>query len=168
MSMSFRACATLAALLISGAHLGWESLNGGIASHHLLANPDLPAISNGWGLLTLPLLTWFLSGTIQTRWTKGRRSVVLAFGGALVYGAALMFAFWSGSETVPFYLLLGMLALALLLPLYRGEFVLGWVIGSMLAFGAILPLLFAAVIGGISALAHCVIYPLFRRFARAS
>jgi hypothetical protein len=162
--LPFRAGATLIALFLSAAHIGWELLDGGIKAHNLLADPDLPAISNVWGLLTLPLLAWLCAGAIQTRWTNGsRRLIVVSFIGALAYAAALAAAFVSGDETIPFYMLLGMVVLALLLPLYRGEYVMG----CMLAFGAILPLLIATVIGGISALAHRVIYPLFTRFVRA-
>lgn len=47
------AAAILAALLIL-----WESLNGGIVTHYPLADVNNPSISNWWGLLTFPLLTW--------------------------------------------------------------------------------------------------------------
>lgn len=32
-------------------HLGWEYTHGGVTAHHLLNNPELPAISYWWGLL---------------------------------------------------------------------------------------------------------------------
>jgi hypothetical protein len=47
------AAAILAALLIF-----WEYLNGGVVTHYPLADADNPGISNWWGLLTFPLLTW--------------------------------------------------------------------------------------------------------------
>ena len=47
------AAAILAALLIL-----WESLNGGIVTRYPLADVNNPGISNWWGLLTFPLLTW--------------------------------------------------------------------------------------------------------------
>src|SRR4051794_32416372 len=48
-------------------HLAWEYTHGGVHSHHILNRPDLPAISNGWGALLLPLLSWFLFGHILRR-----------------------------------------------------------------------------------------------------
>lgn len=36
--------------------LAYEHLNSGVVSHHLLQREDLPAISNWWGALVLPLL----------------------------------------------------------------------------------------------------------------
>lgn len=38
--------------------LGWEWSQGGIISHHLLADPSMPAMPNAWGLLWLPLLAY--------------------------------------------------------------------------------------------------------------
>ena len=49
------------ALFASVAHLAWEHTHGGVQSHHFLARPDLPAISNWWGLIILPSLGWLAS-----------------------------------------------------------------------------------------------------------
>ena len=49
------------------AHLTWEHFHGGIRSHHFLNSADMPAISNAWGALLLPLLAWFLSAFIAKR-----------------------------------------------------------------------------------------------------
>ena len=48
-------------------HLGWEYTHGGVPAHHLLNDPGLPAISNWWGLLVVPVLVWYLVGRIQRR-----------------------------------------------------------------------------------------------------
>lgn len=50
-------------------HLGWEYSHGGIQRHHLLNDASLPAISNAWGLLVLPLLG-VLAGWEVTRRTR--------------------------------------------------------------------------------------------------
>ena len=34
-----------------------ENFQGGVKSHHLLARKDMPAISNWWGLLIVPIMT---------------------------------------------------------------------------------------------------------------
>ena len=47
--------------------LAWNHYHGGVPSHHILHREDLPAISNWWGGLLLPLLTWFLLYRIQKR-----------------------------------------------------------------------------------------------------
>ena len=39
--------------------LAWNHYHGGVPSHHILANEELPAISKGWGAVLLPLLTGF-------------------------------------------------------------------------------------------------------------
>lgn len=57
----------ISAFALEVCHLGWEYTHGGVPAHHLLNNPELPAISNWWGLLVVPLLVWFLVGRIQRR-----------------------------------------------------------------------------------------------------
>jgi hypothetical protein len=111
------------------AHLAWEQLNDGIKSHHFLAMNEMPAISNWWGLLLLPILAWFLAGSIQRRIdfrsnVKDSNSQVLAsivVGGvaSLIFGILLSFFFTNGNENITSYLFFGMLLLALILPIYR-------------------------------------------------
>ncbi|WP_405207616.1 hypothetical protein [Aquimarina sp. LLG6339-5] len=44
-----------------GLHIFWEyHYNNGVTTHHLLAREDLTGISNWWGLLSIPLLSWIL------------------------------------------------------------------------------------------------------------
>ena len=47
--------------------LTWNHYHGGVPSHHILAREDLPEFSNWWGMLLLPLLTWFISFRIKKR-----------------------------------------------------------------------------------------------------
>ena len=80
------------ALLAAVAHLGWELTHGGVKSHHLLHNPDMPAFSNGWGLLVLPLLGMLASRSVTDRTRANGNPVttaLMAFSGALLAGAAL-------------------------------------------------------------------------------
>jgi hypothetical protein len=53
-------------ILIFGLLL-WGHFHGGVPAHHILNQKDLPEISNWWGGLLLPILTWFLFGRIETR-----------------------------------------------------------------------------------------------------
>jgi hypothetical protein len=167
----WRLYGTALALLAEGAHLSWEHFHGGILRHHLLHRADLPAISNGWGLLLLPALAWFLLGRIQARsrvLTEGRanwlpKSVVAGFTGALLFGIALSTCFTHNLPTLTEYLFQGLLLLALLLPVYRAECVLGFVLGMAFVFGVVLPTAVATLIAAFSALIHRVIRPILLR-----
>lgn len=169
---------TAAVTLAELAHLAWEHFHGGIRSHHFLNSADMPAISNAWGLLLLPLLTWFLSAFMQKRIAQNAgakdssqklpKSVVVGFLGTLLVGILLSASFTSGHETVTEYLFMGILLLALLFPVYRAEYVLGFVLGMTFTFGAILPTVVAFVVAALSTLVHLCVRPAFmhvwRRF----
>lgn len=83
--------------------LVWEHFNGGVASHHILDRADLPSISNWWGGLVLPLLTWFSLGRIHKRVfsfvndqsveENYPKSVTFGFVGALLFGILLSLFF---------------------------------------------------------------------------
>lgn len=151
------------------AHLAWEQLNGGVQSHHFLAMEEMPAISNWWGLLLLPILVWFLAGSIQKRIDfqsngKGSKSQVLTsvlVGGiaSLIFGILLSFFFTSGNEDITSYLFFGMLLLALILPIYRAECLLGFVLGMTFTFGTVLPAFIGSIVAALSAFVHLYIIP---------
>ena len=147
---------TALALVFELAHLGWEYTHGGVLAHHLLNRADLPAISNWWGILLIPALTWFLVGRIQRRLAQRGASTPAAIAGflaSLAYGATLALAFIMGQELVT-YLFLGLFVVALLAPAYRAEYVLGFVLGMTFTFGAVLPTIIACVIATFSRLTH--------------
>lgn len=151
------------------AHLLWEQLHGGIKSHHFLAMEEMPAISNVWGLILLPVLAWFLSAGIQNRIHKQPQGtatkskviakVVIGFIGSLIYGVLLSYFFTMGNENMSAYLFFGMLLMALILPIFRGEYLLGFIMGMTFTFGAVLPTLIATVIACLSALMHLIVFP---------
>lgn len=155
--------AALGALLLVALHLAWEMMQGGVASHHFLARADMPSISNWWGIVLVPALAWFVTGRVMNRGRRDEpgeglipasiRGALPAFCGALVYGGvlALSFAFGFGIER---YLFLALFAIGLVLPIYRGEYLLGFVFGMMLTFGGILPIIVGAVVATFSWLAH--------------
>jgi len=169
---------TVAVAAAEVAHLAWERSNGGIVSHHLLNRADLPAISNAWGLLVLPALTWFLSGLALKR-VSGRSGengtgsgllpgVVAGFAVALLLGLLLSVCFTHGYETAVSSLFLGMFMLALLLRVYRAECLLGFVLGMTFTFGAVLPTLIGSIVVAVSALVHLGIRPVFVRLLNRS
>ena len=147
---------TALALVFELAHLSWEYAHGGVLAHHLLNRAALPAISNWWGILLIPALTWYLVSRMQRRLAQrgaSTRAVLAGFLASLAYGAALALAFSMGQELVT-YLFLGLFVMALLAPAYRAEYVLGFVLGMTLTFGAVLPTIIACVIAALSRLTH--------------
>lgn len=164
--LALAACALAAELV----HLGWEHTRGGVASDHLLNQPDMPAISNWWGLLVVPLLVWFLVGRIQRRGAtlvhagSRERFRTLAqgrFAVALLWGAALALAFARHHPAVG-ALFFGAFAAGLVFHVYRSEYVLGFALGLTFSFGAVLPVLVASVIAACSFLVHLMIGALLR------
>lgn len=160
---------TALVMLAELAHLTWEHINGGVQSHHILNRSDMPAISNWLGLLLLPALTWFLTGRMQRRLalhsgaqeaaSKPYVSVIAGLVGSLLFGILLSISFTNDLETIAAYLFLGMFLLALLLPVYRAECVLGFILGMAFVFGAVIPTVVGSVIAALSAVIHLYVRP---------
>lgn len=72
-------------------------------------------------------------------------------------------SFTGGYETLLSWLFQGMVVLALLLPGYRAECLMGFVLGMMHTFGALLPTLVASAIVLASAVVHLGVRPLLAR-----
>jgi hypothetical protein len=163
----YRLCLTGLVTIAIWSLLIWNFYHGGVPSHHLLAQENLPSFSNWWGGLSLPLLAWLLSYRVQKRDSgKDKDSkqanipshVVYGFVGALLFGTVLSIFFTLGNEEIPFYMMMGLLALALFFPIYRAECFLGFVISMTFTFGGVLPI----IIGAILILFGAVLYLLIR------
>lgn len=171
--MRLRPYATGLVFLAEGAHLLWQHFHGGVVSHHFLQRADMPAISNWWGALLLPALTWFLLGLTQKRLGAGAaapeagsqspQSAALGFAAALLLGILLSVAFTLGLESASAFLFFGSMVLGLVLPVYRSECLLGFVLGMAFTFGAVLPTVIGSVIAGVSAVVHLGLRPLVLR-----
>jgi len=153
---AYLACAALAFGVV---HLGYEHLNGGVQSHHLLNRSDLPAVSNWLGLLILPLLGWVLGSRVRNHSMSSVRpglpaGMWVGLVGSFLYGAALAVSFELGASAVSSGLFFGLFVLAAALPIYRAEYILGFVVGMTFTFGAVIPLLVACVLALVSLLAR--------------
>jgi hypothetical protein len=146
----------------------WEYSHGGVPSHSFLARKDMPSISNWWGGLLLPLLTYFSLNRVQKRLFMGDnnpispqklQSVLVLFIAGLLYAGSMAYCFVTDKEDINGILFPGLFLLALIFPLFRAEFFLGFVIGMTYTFGAILPSFIASVFVGISYVAHKFLYP---------
>jgi hypothetical protein len=154
----------------------WEYYHGGVPSHSFMARKDMPSISNWWGALLLPLLTYFSLYRIQKRLnlsgennfvsSKQLQSVLLLFGAGLLYASAMAYCFETDRGDINAILFQGLFVWALILPLYRAEFFLGFVIGLTYTFGAILPTFIASLFVSLSFMAHEYIYPFVLKIFR--
>ncbi|MEE2000910.1 hypothetical protein QWY20_05550 [Alkalimonas sp. MEB108] len=129
-------------VLFITAQMSWQWLQGGINAHHLLANPNLPAVSDAWGVLIILVLAWLAA----KRLSQAQNSAAFWYGLvlALAYGMLLVLLYLNGISQPVALLFFGTYLLALLLPLHRPEIVLGYVAALSLAFGAVLPLLMSS------------------------
>lgn len=127
----------------------------------------MPSISNWWGGLLLPVLTWFLLYRAQKRLNllaakksmgEMKVKVAIGFGVGLLFGLLLSIFFVLGISELPGYMILSVFIGALFFPVYRAECLLGFVIGMTYTFGAVLP----TAIGSMLALVGALIYLLIR------
>ena len=157
---------TAAVTLAIWSLLAWNHYHGGVPSHHILAREDLPSFSNWWGGILIPMLTWFLTFRIQKRLireannavTEVQQKVWLPFFAALLFGILLSVSFALRVSGLPGYMMLSVFALALFFPVYRSEYLLGFILGLVYTFGGVLPIL----IGSILILGAVVIHKLIR------
>ena len=150
--------------------LFWEHFHGGVTSHHLLHQQDLPSISNWWSGLLLPILTWFLLSRIekrldknisQTKQTNNAVSTVFwLFITGLVFGILLSTSFTN--EYKPFLdnVLYVIIILSFIIPVYYSECILGFILGMTYTFGAIIPTVFILIVAVIGLVAYRIIRPI--------
>lgn len=165
----------LVTILIIGL-LAWTHFHGGVPSHHILDQKDLPEISNWWSGLLLPVLTWFLLGRIEKRIGKqelqtqqienpyprtlGLFLIGLAF--AILLATSFTFEYKPFLDSV-LYIILG---LSLIIPIYYSEFILGFIIGMTFTFGAILPTAFILILAAFGFLIYRFIRPQILKIAK--
>jgi len=169
MFVKFQLYITVMVFILIWGLLIWNHHHGGVPSHHILADKDLPEISNWWGGLLLPLLSCFLLYRMKKRviikedqnLQKANIPVntICGFLAALIFGIFLSVFFTLGYSDIPAYMLVGTFVLAFFFPIYKSEYILGFVIGMTFTFGAVLP----TAIGSILALIGAFLYLCIRR-----
>lgn len=150
-----------------GGLLAWNYTHGGVPSHHILANKDLPEISNWWGGILLPILTWFILFRIENRdkleainFANIPKKIITNFVGALLYGILLAVLFTFNFNEVLDYFFPSIVVMSLFYPIYRAECLLGFIIGMTFTFGAILPTGIGSILSIISFLTYNLIRPI--------
>lgn len=153
-----RITATVAVAVAEWTFLAWQHVHGGVPSHHFLDRADMPAISNWWGGLVLPCMTWLLLGRVQRRITSqvgaATRHAAIGFIGALGFGVLLSVFFMRGDNQVTGVMFEALFVIALLVPIYRAEYLLGFVLGMACTFGGVLPSIVGSVVALIALLIH--------------
>lgn len=168
--------ATILVVIFIMSLLLWEKLHGGVITHHILQRSDLPGISNWWGLPLLPFLCWVSFNKVHKRVESLQdeptrisviRKCILNFISALVFGILLSSAFSKGYTNFSDYLVDGLMLLLFLIPIYRSEYIFGFILGMTTAIGAVLPTAFALVVALASAFIYLYIRPVIVRILKA-
>jgi len=155
----------------------WTHFHGGVPSHHILNQKNLPEISNWWGGILLPVLAWILLGKIGVRMQKQDSSsgqykslaaiIIRLFIIGLLLGIILAVSFTNDYKLFLDNVLFILLILSLLVPIYYSEFILGFVVGMTYTFGALLPTAFVLIMAGIGFLIHRFVRPLLLKMVKS-
>jgi len=152
LTFSIRLLITGTVTLLIWGHLAWDYFHGGVPTHYVLHDGDLPGISNWWGGLALPLFTWLLLYRIHKRIdadaaanSESLQNVAYRFVAALLVGISIAVFFTLGIEVTD-YIMLSLFALAFFIPLYKAEYLLGFVLGATFTFGAMIPIGFGSLL----------------------
>ncbi|HYK75811.1 MAG TPA: hypothetical protein VEV16_02450 [Daejeonella sp.] len=151
----------------------WEHFHGGVPSHHILNRKDLPEISNWWGGLLIPVLTWILLGRVAKRLNeqdslsqqskKQNIQILELLLSGLFLGVLIAISFTNNYQLFLDNILYVFLVCSLFFPIYYSEFILGFILGMTYTFGAILPTIFILIIAALGFLIYKFIRPLFLR-----
>ncbi|MBO0322889.1 hypothetical protein J0X14_11330 [Muricauda sp. CAU 1633] len=160
--LDYKIPVSLGAMALTLAMIIGEYINGGVVTHHLLADDNLPGISNWWGLVTIPLLTWAVIALIKKRQDNATshtdsNGILYRFFGALAFGIIMSILWGFRLEEIMQYLILLPVVIAFFRPVYLPECLLGFVYGMLYTFGGILPILIGLVLTVLCFIAYKVI-----------
>jgi len=150
LSLIIRITITAIVTLLVWGHIAWDHFHGGIPTHYLLHDEDLPGIPNWLGGIVLPFFTWLLLHRIHKRIagtdvaSKSLRSVIMRFLLAMAVAISISIFFTLEIGLID-YIMPSIFILAFIFPLYKSEYLLGWVMGSAFTFGAIIPIGFGSL-----------------------
>jgi len=150
--LNLRIGITAVVTLLVWSHIAWDHFHGGIPTHYLLHDKNLPGIPNWLGGIALPFFTWFLLYRIHKRidlvkpnvTSESLQSVIGRFLSAMGVSIAISIFFINEIGLIE-YIMPSIFILAFFLPLYKSEYLLGWVLGSSFTFGAIIPIGFGSL-----------------------
>lgn len=150
LSLRSRAAFAFLSLVFVSLHILWDYFHDGVPTHYLLHDPGMPGFSNWWSLLTLPVMTWILLYFLKQRIKRNhgeQRSFIWIRGCfGLGFGILLSIVFMMGYETLNLGMILGVIILSFFLPLFRAEYILGFLIGMEYVFGGVLPIVISLLL----------------------
>lgn len=167
MSLSIKLKAVIGTAAFTLALITFEHFDGGVITHYPLADDNLPGISNWWGMLTIPLLTWITFSYTGRRNNKDNsRPPAHSFKnpyllGGLVFGVIVGLLWEIGQEEMLQYFILLPWLLALFVKVYLPQSLLGFALGMLYTFGGVLPI----AIGLVLQVVGFLIYVIFHRLA---
>ena len=144
----------------------WDYFHGGVPSHHLLQRKDMPAISNWWGIILLPTISWILltraEKRLQPKYGKQWliKSLPLFFLGVIIaLGIAIAFnaKYIALLSNIPYFFIL----ISFFIPIFYAEFMLGFIITMTYTFGVFIPTVFILVFGLVGFLIFRFVRPIF-------
>lgn len=169
-------CVTVLVTIFVGCILFWEKLHGGVVTHHIFQRSELPGISNWWGLLILPMFCWISLNRIKIRLQNTNhekvelpiliRKTVVGFFGSLLFGIVLAVATSYGYKDFIDYQVDFLLLSLFFIPIYKSEYLFGFVLGMTISLGVILPTAFALIIALLSAIVYLYVRPIIIRFLK--
>lgn len=147
---SIRIVITLAVTLLIWGHIAWDYFHGGIPTHYLLQDENMPGIPNWWGGIVLPIFTYFLLFRIHKRLqvSDGKESlkqIGFRFLAGLLFAISISVCFMNDIMIVD-YIMGAVFLMAFIFPVYKSEYFLGWVLGASFTFGAIIPIGFGSIL----------------------
>lgn len=133
----------------------YQHFNGGVPSHHFMANEAYPEISNWYGVIVIALFAFFTCQHFnKNEFTKKTllESIV-----AFLYGIGIFICFNHDYSEVTKIMFLGLFVIGLLYPIYRIHIYFGIVIGMTYGFGAILPAVMIGLAVVLSWICHALV-----------
>ena len=138
---------SIGSLVMTNCFIMWEYINGGVITHHLLADETLPGLSNWWGLITIPLVTFILLSWRDRNRSKEESLIDgLHFFLAIIYGICLCILWNTGNESIMPIVIFLPAVVSIWKPLSTISFYLGLLFGMMHTFGGILPIIAGIII----------------------
>lgn len=156
---------TIAVLIM----LIWEYYHGGVSGHHFLKSKDMPFISNWWGLILLPLVTFLSLKRIGKRINFNEemnnqlfiKNHLLPFLLAVLFAILIVVFSSTGNSEISYFMFLALFIVALFIPIFKAEYFLGFILGLSYSFGGALPVVIAIVLATIFYLIFNYIKPIF-------
>ncbi len=127
-------------------HVIWDYTHGGVPVHHILADENMPGVSNWWGCITIPILSWLLLSLTQKRIQKipHQSNSIVGFVTSICLGIFISILWEIRMENLIPYVICFPVVFSVIKRVHYPEYLLGFILGLVYTFGGILPLAIGA------------------------